>query len=114
TPTLISASLCCPAPPPPLLYPLSLRAALPISPDKVRAAFTPFERAGRPPGDTVPGIGLGLALSRALARDLGGDLGRARGPGRCRSEEHTSELQSRGHLVCRLLLEKKKKYTHKT
>src|SRR5437870_7750409 len=28
-----------------------------------------------------------------------------------RSEEHTSELQSRGHLVCRLLLEKKK---HKT
>src|SRR5690625_6103668 len=28
-----------------------------------------------------------------------------------RSEEHTSELQSRGHLVCRLLLEKKKKTT---
>src|SRR5215510_16486591 len=28
-----------------------------------------------------------------------------------RSEEHTSELQSRGHLVCRLLLEKKKKQT---
>src|SRR5437870_6586419 len=28
-----------------------------------------------------------------------------------RSEEHTSELQSRGHLVCRLLLEKKKKHT---
>src|SRR5437870_8294361 len=27
--------------------------------------------------------------------------------GRKRSEEHTSELQSRGHLVCRLLLEKK-------
>src|SRR3989442_9272167 len=29
----------------------------------------------------------------------------------CRSEEHTSELQSRPHLVCRLLLEKKKKTT---
>src|SRR2546422_3563330 len=29
-----------------------------------------------------------------------------------RSEEHTSELQSRLHLVCRLLLEKKKKKTH--
>src|SRR5207253_1139925 len=28
-----------------------------------------------------------------------------------RSEEHTSELQSRGHLVCRLLLEKKKMYS---
>src|SRR5690625_6032842 len=33
-------------------------------------------------------------------------------PPRCRSEEHTSELQSRGHLVCRLLLEKKKTNTH--
>src|SRR5437870_11411948 len=40
---------------------------------------------------------------------------RSRGYERCpppaerqRSEEHTSELQSRGHLVCRLLLEKKK------
>src|SRR5690625_6777443 len=32
---------------------------------------------------------------------LNSDLGR--------SEEHTSELQSRGHLVCRLLLEKKKR-----
>src|SRR5437870_10930670 len=31
-----------------------------------------------------------------------------------RSEEHTSELQSRGHLVCRLLLEKKKKNKKKT
>src|SRR5437870_10186958 len=30
-----------------------------------------------------------------------------------RSEEHTSELQSRGHLVCRLLLEKKKNRGHK-
>src|SRR5439155_11154076 len=30
-----------------------------------------------------------------------------------RSEEHTSELQSRGHLVCRLLLEKKKTQTSK-
>src|SRR3712207_8628697 len=30
-----------------------------------------------------------------------------------RSEEHTSELQSRQYLVCRLLLEKKKKKTHK-
>src|SRR3712207_7482785 len=31
--------------------------------------------------------------------------------GENRSEEHTSELQSRQYLVCRLLLEKKKKYT---
>src|SRR2546421_5099837 len=33
----------------------------------------------------------------------------ARRPGSMRSEEHTSELQSRSDLVCRLLLEKKKK-----
>src|SRR5690554_7038406 len=32
--------------------------------------------------------------------------------GLLRSEEHTSELQSRPHLVCRLLLEKKKKIKH--
>src|SRR2546429_9856078 len=34
----------------------------------------------------------------------------ARDPRQSRSEEHTSELQSRLHLVCRLLLEKKKQY----
>src|SRR6266508_5724947 len=34
----------------------------------------------------------------------------AGGPADHRSEEHTSELQSRGHLVCRLLLEKKKRH----
>src|SRR5438067_5749092 len=37
--------------------------------------------------------------------------GRPRGLARERSEEHTSELQSRFDLVCRLLLEKKKKKT---
>src|SRR5205809_4526059 len=37
------------------------------------------------------------------------DLGAGNGSRRSRSEEHTSELQSRLHLVCRLLLEKKKK-----
>src|SRR5690625_5465921 len=35
-------------------------------------------------------------------------VGLGAGTGNWRSEEHTSELQSRGHLVCRLLLEKKK------
>src|SRR5437870_9122746 len=35
-----------------------------------------------------------------------------KGEVKMRSEEHTSELQSRGHLVCRLLLEKKKKTQH--
>src|SRR5258708_17055441 len=36
------------------------------------------------------------------------------GPLDVRSEEHTSELQSPDHLVCRLLLEKKKKIRHVT
>src|SRR5690625_5969438 len=38
-----------------------------------------------------------------------GEAGYPGAVGATRSEEHTSELQSRGHLVCRLLLEKKKK-----
>src|SRR5207253_8038495 len=47
---------------------------------------------------------------RAQAGQSGGRWERPRGPpgSPVRSEEHTSELQSRGHLVCRLLLEKKK------
>src|SRR5690625_5339599 len=52
----------------------------------------------------------------SLARDIGTAsevIDRLRNEtvsiGSVRSEEHTSELQSRGHLVCRLLLEKKKK-----
>src|SRR5690625_6997790 len=43
---------------------------------------------------------------QAVAVDELMDLGRER------SEEHTSELQSRGHLVCRLLLEKKNELAH--
>src|SRR5438552_14847746 len=40
--------------------------------------------------------------------------GDRRRPCGCRSEEHTSELQSPDHLVCRLLLEKKKKTKNRT
>src|SRR3712207_9027543 len=43
--------------------------------------------------------------------EAGGHLGRRAGRVHGRSEEHTSELQSRQYLVCRLLLEKKK--THR-
>src|SRR3712207_8718030 len=69
-------------------------------------------------------FGLGRPLPRSVSGSIGrgpwsagrcvpplaagrGVLGVARGAGR--SEEHTSELQSRQYLVCRLLLEKKKK-----
>src|SRR5690625_6524174 len=45
---------------------------------------------------------LGLAMRIQRSNFLGW------GMGILRSEEHTSELQSRGHLVCRLLLDKKK------
>src|SRR2546422_6779473 len=52
--------------------------------------------------------------ARILDRDLVARIPEAQrdresGPRERRSEEHTSELQSRLHLVCRLLLEKKKK-----
>src|SRR5205809_1468621 len=43
------------------------------------------------------------------AHHVGGDRGTRLATNVMRSEEHTSELQSRLHLVCRLLLEKKKK-----
>src|SRR5206468_11543450 len=91
--------------PAPWFYPLSLHDALPISAnpgglpmevfDQIRAAVqadrsqffkdltVPFYGANRP----------GAKVSQGL---------------RDRSEEHTSELQSRSDLVCRLLLEKKK------
>src|SRR5258707_5901574 len=55
-------------------------------------------------------IGLGLPVGAPQCRTRRGDPARLRrGVGdRNRSEEHTSELQSRQYLVCRLLLEKKK------
>src|SRR2546422_11706748 len=60
-----------------------------------------------------------LPISRARQNASGSRASRSRSaapasaPG-SRSEEHTSELQSRLHLVCRLLLEKKKKKTQNT
>src|SRR5687768_17978581 len=49
------------------------------------------------------------AVRRSAQRCFSGHLEPALVSSRGRSEEHTSELQSRLHLVCRLLLEKKKK-----
>src|SRR5690625_464643 len=55
-------------------------------------------------------IGLIFFFILTRAQGGGGGGGRVMNFGKSkRSEEHTSELQSRGHLVCRLLLEKKKK-----
>src|SRR5690348_18224088 len=46
--------------------------------------------------------------------DRRADRQAVQGPGKRRSEEHTSELQSPVHLVCRLLLEKKNSITFRT
>src|SRR3712207_8337458 len=58
----------------------------------------------------------GVATTGLLARARGGSELQGREPGQLpavmRSEEHTSELQSRQYLVCRLLLEKKKTYSN--
>src|SRR5687768_18245365 len=70
------------------IYTLSLHDALPISRSGATSRSSRSSSCRRPSTDTPP-----PACSR-------------------RSEEHTSELQSRLHLVCRLLLEKKKKKTN--
>src|SRR5690625_5405798 len=71
-------------------------------------------------GDTVHPTTLGLLEDLGLIEQFNElpqsklthlELPNARGKD-VRSEEHTSELQSRGHLVCRLLLEKKKKQSY--
>src|SRR5947199_9194129 len=57
-----------------------------------------------------------ITLSLAIVQMLAARMGVVTGKGLAeRSEEHTSELQSLRHLVCRLLLEKKNKrsYTHR-
>src|SRR2546429_4324171 len=70
-------------------------------------------RAGADRDDATAGAPLALAVDDRGVPDLSWHGARvpSRGSGAAhgRSEEHTSELQSRLHLVCRLLLEKKKK-----
>src|SRR5690625_5504880 len=62
-----------------------------------------------PRTDHAAGTRRGRAGHRLRGRGQNGGCGVRLHGGR--SEEHTSELQSRGHLVCRLLLEKIKDYT---
>src|SRR5690606_41914447 len=81
------------------LYTLSLHDALPI----FRNPTAPARRPGGPGTWGAPTI----TRPRRRAAALSPSTVRAMGGWR-RSEEHTSELQSRENLVCRLLLEKKK------
>src|SRR3712207_8896826 len=84
------------------IYTLSLHDALPIS-----AGLPP---RGRPPGRLRRLPGTGAAALVQAAGVTQGALQRPPPQSTCtRSEEHTSELQSRQYLVCRLLLEKKTK-----
>src|SRR5207253_11204653 len=100
-----------PPPPPSPLFPyttLFRSAAVPrrdLAPGPTRDAHG---RVGHP--EKVAGRRVergGRTTARRDVHRVAGDDRRAldRSCGECRSEEHTSELQSRGHLVCRLLLE---------
>src|SRR3712207_8265496 len=62
---------------------------------------------------STTGYGIGLALCKMIVTGHGGAIiakNHPQGGAIFRSEEHTSELQSRQYLVCRLLLEKKKNH----
>src|SRR5205814_10639444 len=101
-------------PPPTVVYPLSLHDALPILLDRL-------ERGGYPRHHALPTATLGFAVglfALAAAPALAVAIAAMAFSGAfwiwmyaatntSRSEEHTSELQSLRHLVCRLLLEKK-------
>src|SRR3712207_3228336 len=78
------------------IYTLSLHDALPISTS--RHSLIRGCAGGTPP--QLPRSGLTTSEPHNLLRT---------GAAPARSEEHTSELQSRQYLVCRLLLEKKKR-----
>src|SRR5207253_10304732 len=98
----------------PQLSTLSLHDALPISDVAVHVVQT--EWIGRVRTDLRRALEVRSAVGHAV-RIVAIEIGFPRGQGHtarerhwqrgtARSEEHTSELQSRGHLVCRLLLEK--------
>src|SRR5690606_41898634 len=79
------------------IYTLSLHDALPIFPGAVPEALEhPAHETGVRTGSTTPPIPCHNDSDEEIAVECE------------RSEEHTSELQSRENLVCRLLLEKKK------
>src|SRR5207253_8045439 len=101
-------------PPTPPISTLSLHDALPISYIPGLVPLTPANGVYPDPGglsyfgaNPLQTTALGTNDETAL-RFVGGLTATFQPVQSARSEEHTSELQSRGHLVCRLLLEKKK------
>src|SRR5206468_12476732 len=95
------------SPAPPEIYTLSLHDALPISYaptltyDGIRIAPFPIKLPRRATAGGTTLTPLAFISSSVDRENFVATLSR--------SEEHTSELQSRSDLVCRLLLEKKKK-----
>src|SRR5207248_5844267 len=112
--TLLDAQLDFTKPTTTSIYPLSLHDALPIwqrgrkapstcSSTATTGATTGITRSWR---ERRPPSGHSLRFTPAT-------WWRTRARNRCRSEEHTSELQSPYDLVCRLLLEKKNNHNEK-
>src|SRR5205814_9214477 len=101
-------------PPTPESSPLSLHDALPICPAASGKSSTAAAVARRLGWAHLDSGALYRAVTLATLdnreeRETAGEGGRGKGgTWSARSEEHTSELQSLRHLVCRLLLEKKK------
>src|SRR5437868_15423820 len=85
------------------IYTLSLHDALPILAPELETRKAKFEKRR-----FTDECACGRPLPQTICR---GNAPRRVGALRVRSEEHTSELQSRFDLVCRLLLEKKKQKT---
>src|SRR5438045_8298848 len=97
------------APPTTEIYTLSLHDALPISENSTRTAES-LDHSMSQVQKTIQGLGESIrVLTTSIDRfDVGHLAALGRKVDEARSEEHTSELQSLRHLVCRLLLEKKK------
>src|SRR2546430_5254541 len=80
-----------------------------------RSTLFPYTTLFRSRPSARSEVGLSLTLKKSIFGPVLEFLRpRCGNRGKGRSEEHTSELQSQSNLVCRLLLEKKKKKTKKT
>src|SRR3712207_8425541 len=89
------------------IYTLSLHDALPIC---VPGATIPCSGSSPATWTSVPAITTAPSSSAPLGKVTRWTVSAAKARSYQRSEEHTSELQSRQYLVCRLLLEKKKRH----